>query len=161
MNINPNAPLVDQHSIVIQAPRAVVWHILTNVERWPEWHPAITQAQLDGPLAPDSSFRWTSGGMAILSTIHDLEPEQRISWSGKALGTAAEHVWTLEDTPDGTRVSTAESMGGWLIYPVKLISPRFLTDALHTWLAALKQAAEAQPAEAQPAQANLSAGVYQ
>jgi uncharacterized protein YndB with AHSA1/START domain len=156
MNINPNAPLVDQHSIVIHAPRTVVWQVLTTIERWPEWHPTITQAQLDGPLAQDSSFRWISGGMAILSTIHDLQPDQRIAWSGKALGTAAEHIWTLEEIADGTQVTTAESMSGWLIYPVKVISPRFLTDALHTWLTALKQAAEAQPI-----QVDLSKGVYQ
>jgi uncharacterized protein YndB with AHSA1/START domain len=145
MEINSNAPLVDQHSIVIHAPRGVVWQLLTEIERWPEWHPGITRAHLDGPLAPEMVFRWTSGGMAIVSTIRDLEPEQRFGWTGKTLGTSAQHVWTLEETVDGTRVATAESMSGWLVYPVKMITPRFLADALHTWLAALKQAAEAQP----------------
>lgn len=145
MEINLNAPLVDQHSITIQAPRRVVWELLTNIDGWPQWHPAITRAQLDGPLAPATVFRWTSGGMAIESTIRVLEAERRLGWTGRALGTATEHLWTLEETVDGTRVTTAESMSGWLIYPVKLITPRFLSDALETWLAALKQAAEPQP----------------
>lgn len=144
MDINPNAPLVDRHSILIAAPRSVVWQLLTNINDWPRWQHAITRAQLDGLLAPETVFRWTSGGMAIVSTLHDVEVEQRLSWTGKALGTTTEHVWTLEETATGTLVTTSESMSGWLIYPVKLVTPRFLADALHTWLTSLKQAAEPQ-----------------
>jgi uncharacterized protein YndB with AHSA1/START domain len=141
MKINPNAPLVARHSISIPAPRPVVWELLTDIAGWPRWHAAISAAQLAGPLAAGAEFRWTSGGMAIVSTIREIVPERRFGWTGKALGTSTEHIWALEDTAFGTLVTTEESMSGWLIYPVKLITPSFLTDALQTWLAALKQAA--------------------
>jgi hypothetical protein len=145
MEINPNAPLVAEHRIVVCAPRPTVWALLADIPAWPRWHAGISRAELDGPLAPASSFRWTSGGMAIVSTLQLVERERRLGWTGKALGTTTEHIWALEDHPDGTLVTTAESMSGWLIYPVKLVTPGFLTDALQTWLAALRQAAEPQP----------------
>lgn len=148
MKINPNAPLVDRKSIVIHAPRAVVWRLLTDINSWPTWHAAITRAEQAGPLAADTVFHWTSGGMGIVSTIRLVEPEQRFGWTGKALGTSTEHIWHLEEIAEGTRVTTEESMSGWLIYPVKLITPGFLTDALESWLAALKYAAEPQPVHA-------------
>jgi uncharacterized protein YndB with AHSA1/START domain len=148
MEINTNAPLVAEHRIVIAAPRPAVWALLTDIADWPRWHSAITRAELDGPLAPASSFRWTSGGMAIVSTLQLVEHERRLGWTGKALGTTTEHIWTLEEHPEGTLVTTAESMSGWLIYPVKLITPGFLSDALQTWLAALRRAAEPQPSPA-------------
>lgn len=145
MQINPNAPLVAEHRIVIGAPRPAVWALLADIASWPNWHAAISRAELNGPFAPGSSFRWTSGGMAIVSTLQLVEPERRLGWTGKALGTTTEHIWTLEDRSDGTLVTTAESMSGWLIYPVKLVTPGFLTDALQSWLSALCHAAEPQP----------------
>ncbi len=148
MEINQNAPLVDEHRVVIDAPRPAVWALLADIPGWPRWHAAITRAELDGPLAPGTGFRWTSGGMAISSTIQLVEPGQRLGWTGKALGTSSAHLWTLEDHPDGTLVTTAESMSGWLIYPVKLVTPGFLTDALQTWLSSLRHAAERQPSAA-------------
>jgi hypothetical protein len=148
MEINPNAPLVAEHRAVIGARRAAVWALLADVAGWPRWHAAISRAELDGPLAPGSSFRWTSGGMVIVSTLQLVESERRLGWTGRALGTTTEHIWTLEDHPDGTVVITAESMSGWLIYPVKLVTPGFLNDALQTWLAALRGAAERQPSAA-------------
>jgi uncharacterized protein YndB with AHSA1/START domain len=148
MEINPNAPLVAQHEIAIAAPRPIVWRLLTDIAGWPRWQGAISQAALEGPLRPENQFRWTSGGMAIVSTIQLVEPERRLGWIGRALGTTTEHIWTLEERGAETLVTTAESMSGWLIYPVKLITPSFLDNALRTWLAALKQAAEADQAGA-------------
>lgn len=148
MEINLNAPLVAEHRIVIGAPRPAVWALLSDIAGWPRWHSAITRAELDGPFAPGSSFRWTSGGMAIVSTLQLVENERRLGWTGRALGTTTKHIWTLEEHPDGTLVTTAESMSGWLIYPVKLVTPGFLTDALQTWLTALRGVAERQPSAA-------------
>jgi hypothetical protein len=148
MEINLNAPLVAEHRIIIGAPRHVVWALLADIAGWPGWHTAIGRAELDGPLAPATTFRWASGGMAIVSTLRLVESERRLGWTGRALGTTTEHIWRLEDHPEGTLVTTAESMSGWLIYPVKLITPSFLSDALETWLAALRGAAERQPSAA-------------
>jgi uncharacterized protein YndB with AHSA1/START domain len=145
MDINLNAPLVARHSVSIAAPAATVWALLTSIDGWPRWHTAITRATLDGPLAVGSVFRWTSGGTAIVSTIQLFEAGQRFGWSGRALGTTTEHIWTIESSGESTVVTTAESMSGWLIRLLKLFAPSFLDDALTTWLAALKRAAEATP----------------
>jgi uncharacterized protein YndB with AHSA1/START domain len=143
VEIDPNAPLVASHSITIKASPATVWRLLSEIDRWPSWHTAITRATLAGPLAPGSEFRWTSGGTAIVSTIQLLEAGRRLGWTGRALGTSTIHIWSLAESEGGTIVTTAESMSGWLIRALKLVMPGFLDDALKTWLAALKRAAEA------------------
>jgi hypothetical protein len=150
MEINRNAPLVAEHRRVIQAPRSWVWQLLTMIDSWAGWHPGISRAALVGPLVPGSVFRWASGGMGIVSTLQLVEPERRFGWTGKALGTFTLHIWHLEDFAGGTQVTTTESMEGWLIHPLKLLSPRFLDDALEAWLAGLAAAAEA-PFTATPA----------
>jgi uncharacterized protein YndB with AHSA1/START domain len=156
MEINQNAPLVDRKSILVHAPRTQVWQLLSQIEAWPSWYPAVSKAELEGPLASATVFRWTSGGMAIVSTLRLVEEQRRLGWTGSALGTSSEHIWRLEDAADGTLVSTEESMSGWLIYPVKLITPRFLTEALESWLVALKQAAEKQVMQADAVAAGAS-----
>ena len=147
MEINQNAPMVAQHTVTIEAPPAVVWALLTDIDGWPRWQSAISRAQLQGPLAIGTQFNWTSGGTAIVSTIRILELGQRFGWTGTALGTTTEHIWTLQAAGTGTLVTTTESMSGWLIRLVKPFMPGFLTDALQVWLAALKQAAETQPSK--------------
>ena len=143
MEINRSAPLVADHQITIQTSKSVVWSLLTDIDRWPQWHDGITRAHLEGPLVPGSQFRWTSGGTAIVSTLQTVVPEQEFGWTGTALGTTTAHLWVLKETDAGTLVTTNESMSGWLIRAVKLIMPTFLDDALVSWLTALKQSAEA------------------
>jgi hypothetical protein len=99
-------------------------------------------AELEGPLAAGSIFRWKSGGLTIASTIQVVEPNQQIGWTGKALGTRASHVWNLEPHNDGTMLTTEESMEGWLVAILKLFMPNFLERSLDTWLQSLKSKAE-------------------
>src|SRR3712207_1032581 len=107
MEINPNAPLVAEQCIVVRAPRPAVWALLADIPVWPRWHTGTSGAELDGPLVPATSFRWPAGGMAIISTLKVVEPERRLGWTGRALGTTTEHVWTREEHHDGTLVTTA------------------------------------------------------
>lgn len=146
MDISTNAPLYSQHTIAIRAPRSEVWALLTSINEWPRWHGDISRAHLEGALAIGMLFRWTSGGTAIVSTIRVLEPQQQFGWTGQALGTTTQHLWTLQDVEGATLVTTTEAMSGWLIRVVKLFAPKFLDNALQTWLAALKQTAEARGA---------------
>jgi len=86
--------------IDIQAPPQVVWEIIRDGERWPEWTPTVTSVKLlnPGPLAIGSralihqpklppakwqvtdldesgrSFTWVSGGLGVLVTArHSVE----------------------------------------------------------------------------------------
>lgn len=129
--------------LTIEAPLEVVWKIHTDIDAWSQWQSAISSAHARGPLAVGSQFDWKSGGLTIASTVQTLEPNQRISWTGKALGTRANHTWMLQAKNGGTLVTTEESMTGWLVSVLNLFTPTFLDKSLDVWLRELKNKAEA------------------
>jgi hypothetical protein len=73
----------------------------------------------------------------ILATLY-----LAIGWTGRSLGAHAEHIWTLTPQNNGTLVTTEESMEGWSIQLLKLVSPKFLDNSLDAWLQNLKTKAE-------------------
>ncbi len=96
---------------------------------------------MEGPLAPGTGFRWTSGGTAIQSRLALVDPGRMIGWTGIAWHAHAIHIWSLEPLPEGrTRVRTSESMNGSLIRLV--YSSKALADSQSEWLQALKKEAE-------------------
>jgi len=142
MQINLEAPAIAQYETMIHAPVEKIWDILSDIDRWSTWYPAVSQAKLTGTFAPGSVFRWKSGGTAIVSTLHEVEQYHRISWTGKAVGTQAIHVWILEPKAEGVLVRTEESFEGWLVFLLKGMMQRMLETSLQVWLTRLKQKAE-------------------
>jgi uncharacterized protein YndB with AHSA1/START domain len=142
MQINERAPAVASEEIEVAAPPEIVWNVISEIDAWPQWNPAITQSSLDGALAPGSTFRWKAGPGTITSTLRQVDPPHVLAWTGKTFGINAIHVYRLEPAEGGTRVSTAES---WEGLPVRLMRgrmQRMLQDALRTGLEALKREAE-------------------
>ena len=142
MEINQQAPLVARKEIFIQAQPQVVWKIHTDINSWSQWQPSITLSKLEGSLIVGAVFQWKSGGLTINSTVQVVEPNERIGWTGKAIGTQAKHIWTLKPHKDGTLLTTEESMDGWLIKVLKVVMPKFLEESLDIWLQSLKKQAE-------------------
>jgi hypothetical protein len=142
MEINQRAPLIARQEIFIQATPQAVWKIHTDINSWSQWQPGIASSKIDGPLIARTEFQWKPGGMTINSTIDVVEPNERIGWTGTAIGTQAMHIWTLKPHQDGTLLTTEESMDGWLTRVLKVMMPRFLEESLDTWLQSLKKRAE-------------------
>ena len=142
MEINPKAPAIARHEIEIDASIDRIWQLLTDVDRWTDWHPLISEAKLDGLFKVGTSFRWKSGGSEIVSTLQEVEPQQRITWTGKVFGIQAIHVWILEPQGDGAIVRTEESFEGWIVSLLKGMMQKTLDTALQNWLALLKTKAE-------------------
>ncbi len=144
MDIDEKAALKAQAVIEIAAALEKVWTALSEIDRWPEWQPGVTAAMLEGALAAGSVFRWKAKGLGIVSTIRELVPGKRIAWTGISLGMRAVHAWTLEATAAGagTRVTTRESMSGWLASAMRIVSPGFLEKSVAASLAALKARSE-------------------
>jgi hypothetical protein len=140
--IQEMAPVKADASILIGAPLPRVWELISDIDRWSTWQPDITKAALHGPLAAESKFNWNGGGTSVESTLMLVKPLKAISWTGRALGLRAVHVWTLATEPDGrVLVRTRESMDG---FPITLLYPSAKLQKSDTyWLARLKQAAEA------------------
>jgi uncharacterized protein YndB with AHSA1/START domain len=112
VDINTAAPVITRDEILIHAPIQTVWDIQTDVAEWPSWQPDVDGAQLDGPLAAGSVFRWQTAGLHITSTVAEIDEPPRIVWGGPAQGIVAVHVWTLDEQQDGVLVRTEESWEG-------------------------------------------------
>jgi hypothetical protein len=143
MEINLEAPVRAQHQITINAASETIWQVLTDINQWSTWNPNISEAQLEGALKPGSTFRWKSGGTAILSKLQEVEPQHRMSWTGQVIGTRAIHTWMLEPQGESVVVRTEESFEGWLVLLTKGMMQRMLDKSLQVWLECLKQRAEA------------------
>jgi uncharacterized protein YndB with AHSA1/START domain len=143
MDINTAAPVITRDEILIHAPIETIWDIQTNVAAWPSWQPDVDGAQVDGPLAVGSVFRWQTAGLDITSTVEEVDAPHRIVWGGPAQGIVAVHVWTLDPQDDGVLVRTAESWEGEPVTAQAETLQGALDGSLRTWLENLKRAAEA------------------
>jgi hypothetical protein len=142
MEVNQRAPLFAHKSIFIEASPQSVWNTQTDINNWSRWQPAITASKLESPLTVGTVFRWRSGGLNVTSTIQALKSTDLIGWTGKSMGAQAKHIWRFTPQDKGTRVTTEESMEGWLVRLLKLVMPKFLDYSLDTWLRNLKTQAE-------------------
>jgi len=133
--------------IVINAPRAKVWAILTDFKSYPAWNPFITR--IEGPL--------TVGG-TITADLHTtnlkprtvnakiliVEPEHQLRWQGSLPGLfSGEHYWILRDRPDGgTDLEQSEVFRGVM---APFIKPERLRVDYEAMNKAMKARAEAAP----------------
>uniref|UniRef100_A0AAU2K1I4 SRPBCC family protein n=1 Tax=Streptomyces sp. NBC_00049 TaxID=2903617 RepID=A0AAU2K1I4_9ACTN len=140
--IDETAPAIVRLSTTIDVPLATVWALHTDIAAWPTWNPDITQARLDGPLLPGSSFSWRTHGLNITSTVHELVPGRRIVWGGPVDGITGIHVWTFEQSGDHVTVGTEESWSGAPVDAAADQLTKALHDSLESWLAHLKARAE-------------------
>jgi hypothetical protein len=142
MEINKSAPAVATHELLINAPMQIIWNLVTEIDRWPSWNPAVKSAKLNGSFEVGTTFDWKSGGISIVSTLQKIEPTSKLVWTGKAIGTRAIHVWSLQHTPAGVLVCTSESFEGWLVSLMRKTMQKTLDESLVAWLNELKRRAE-------------------
>lgn len=131
-----------EESIKIQAPIEIVWQTLTEIDQWPHWQAAVSEASLQGSLTPSTEFLWVSGGMKIRSQLTKVAAPSSVNWIGQALGTQADHAWSLQANDAGTTVTTTESMSGWLVSLFGTFNKDFLSKSLRQTLTDLKAEAE-------------------
>jgi uncharacterized protein YndB with AHSA1/START domain len=136
------APISAKKSIIINAPVATVWKALADINSWTKWNSSISLSSLDQPFQAESQFIWKSGGMTIRSTLQDITAHERLSWTGKAFGSSAHHVWRFTEKNKVTVVSTTETMDGWLVRLLRPLIQKTVERSLEDWLEDLKSHAE-------------------
>ncbi|MER7760666.1 SRPBCC family protein [Streptomyces sp. NPDC097619] len=150
--IDETAPVIADHSIRIAAPLERVWELHTRIAGWPDWQPDITEARVDGPVAPGTTFHWETAGLSIDSTVYAVDATRhRILWGGPAHGITGIHEWTFTQDPDGdgdgdgdgtVLVHTRESWAGAPVTADRVHLAAALDQSLASWLTALKRTAE-------------------
>jgi len=96
---NEVAPVLAECEAEIKAPIQIVWQVLTDLEKWPEWNESVQEMHLQGEVAIGTEFRWKTGGMRIRSRIEEITSPVSIVWSGRTMGIRAIHVWALTGSP--------------------------------------------------------------
>ena len=96
------------HSIDIDAPPDVVWQIMSDVERWPEWTASVTKVtRADaGPLAVGSrATLWQPKFPRAQWTVTRLLRDRGFSWDNRAPGIHVTGHHDIEPRGKGSRVS--------------------------------------------------------
>lgn len=141
MQINKQAPVLCSKTIEINAPRQKVWTILSDINNWPNWNPAVKEAKLLGPLAVGSKFIWKAG-VNLTSELVVVEPDEIIAWTGKTMGINVIHIYKLTSKANKTIVVTEESAEGVLVTLLKGYMQKTFDQALNDGLLYLKKATE-------------------
>ena len=142
MDIDQHAPITASGSVDVAASPGEIWALLADIARWPSWNPDVTEARLEGELAPGSTFVWRAGPGAITSVLRSVEDARELGWTGSTMGVHAVHVWRIEPTLRGSRVTTEESWSGWSTHFMHKRLEKVLREAMFHGLHTLKTEAE-------------------
>ena len=96
-----------EREIVLPSPREEVWEALTEPERLEDWF--ANDVDLDLRPGGGAHFRW-SNGEERHAVVTEVDPERRLVFEWEDEG---EVSFTLEDDPDGTRLTVVESSPAW------------------------------------------------
>jgi Polyketide cyclase / dehydrase and lipid transport len=143
--IDGAAPVLAHHEIEITAPLDEVWRLHIDVNAWTSWQKDITAASIEGAFEVDNSFRWSSYGLEVTSTIYAITDRSRILWGGTGAGITGIHEWRFAETANGVRVTTDESFAGQPVEADAATMQSMLDASLVSWLDHLKKAAESRP----------------
>lgn len=140
-DVDRAAPVISHEEITVDAPVDVVWDLHTDIDYWPRWRPDVTGAQLAGPFAVGSAFRWQTAGLDITSTIAQVVAGSRTTWGGPAGGIDGVHVWEFTPYEKGTLVRTTESWNGDPVRANVMALQSALDASLQVWLRNLRDEA--------------------
>ncbi len=134
-----------QHSVTIAAPPERVWAVLVDVERWPERIPTVDAVErLDaGPLAVGSRVRLQQPrlGTAVW-TVTELADGISYIWESRSPGVTVVASHLVEPHADGSRLTLALTVSGWLSGIGWLMSRSLTKRYVETEAASIKSAAE-------------------
>ncbi len=130
--------------ITIQAPREVIWSVLTNAAEFPSWNTTVTK--LEGTIAPKQKlkiFTTIVPGKGFGAKVVELEKNQHMTWSFSApLGMfKGARTFTLTEKEGGIEFHTREEFSGWMAGPITKKMPD-LQPSFDEWARCLKVRSE-------------------
>lgn len=130
--INENANIKDQHSLIINAPIEKVWDKLTDIKKWPEWHPEIESISLKGNVEEGTQFIKVQNGTKINATIQLLEKPNALATTNKTGLIKGVNVWELEQNDDQTTLTYSSSQQG--VLTVFVVNHQKIYHEITSWL---------------------------
>lgn len=132
-----------EYSIEVQAKAEKLWEILTDVESWPSWQ-GTPFVKLSKPcrIIKGSTFVAVLGGSTWHLVVTKAERPHKIVWEGRCLGLKGVHEWEFVEDKGKTKVTTRETMTGWMLFIIYPITKKRLSHTDEKWLADFKLRAE-------------------
>jgi uncharacterized protein YndB with AHSA1/START domain len=96
-------PVTD--GIMIDAPTQHVWAVFTDVERWPEWTPSVSHAEIVAGRGVEvgTTVRMKQPRLPTMTwQVTDFVPGVSWRWAARAPGITTTAGHTLTATPDGS-----------------------------------------------------------
>ena len=134
-----------QVSTVIHASKAVIWKLLTDASRYPEWN--TTVVKVDGRIAAGETvtvYAKLNPGRPFPVKVTEFVPDEKMVWTGgMPLGLfKGQRTFTLSQHPDGTVAFCMIETFSGLLSPLIERSIPNLQPAFDEFAAALKKQAE-------------------
>jgi uncharacterized protein YndB with AHSA1/START domain len=141
-DIDRSAPVIVRQEVTIDAPVERLWRLHTDVNKWTSWRSDVESASIPTEFAAGATFHWVTGGLAVDSTIREVDPLRRTVWGGPASGIMGIHRWTFTPHGDSVHVVTEESWSGEPVDADTAKAQSALDDSITAWLREFKLAAE-------------------
>lgn len=113
-----------ERTIDIDAPPDVVWRVMTDVEKWPEWTPSMRRIEKmgDAPFGKGSSARVAARfAPRAVWTVTEFEENRSFTWEAKTANSQAVAGHVIEPDGAGSKVTlSVDVTGSWMI---KVLGP--------------------------------------
>jgi len=134
-----------QYSIDIEAPPEVVWTVLTDVGRWPDWHAAVSEAKLLNSdvlgLRSEALLRQPRL-RAARWIVDDLRPGSLFAWTSTAPGVTSRGSHEVRGTATGSHVNLIFTQSGPLAFLAHLFYGKLIRAYVRLEAEGLKRRAE-------------------
>jgi uncharacterized protein YndB with AHSA1/START domain len=146
-----------KESVLIHAPREVVWQAFTDLTCWADWNSVLTRVRPgpEGALAASAGFccALQPFGVAIPFAVRVelADPPARLLWSAERWGVRGRHWFHFSEENGATRLDSLEDLSGPTVGLAGPIFPiRRFTELTRQFLAELKTEAERRAASRPP-----------
>ncbi|MBU0705198.1 MAG: SRPBCC family protein [Chloroflexi bacterium] len=127
---------VVEDRIEIAASPEILWTCFADVNKWPNWFPALVEAEwltenswaLGAQLRYSVKFGFPLGKVTGIGAIVEISPLPYVAWEGKVAGVEAIHGFHFDATAGGTEVLSRHEFYG---PPALLARLLFLTRRVH------------------------------
>ena len=97
-----------EQTVAIDAPPEVIWSVISDVTKWPEWTESIRSVELltPGPLAVGSRARVRQPKLpTAVWEVTDLVPGRSFTWVNRSPGMTSTGVHSVSDGGDAAAVA--------------------------------------------------------
>ncbi len=134
------------HFVTIYAPRAQIWEVLSDLERWPQWTASVDKVQRmdNSVLGVGSRIQIKQPKLAAAQwTITGWKPGKSFTWESRSMGVRITARHRIVEEPSTCKLELRLQLDGWLSPVVSALAGRLMRRYMAMEAAGIKSASEA------------------